>query len=180
MLVIQPIGSPDDWLGLFHEAGHTEHFGAHTARALGGGSAALRQSTPRTPRGVGNALRAPRRRPRGSRQLDVGRLEFAAEGAANLLYYVAATRETPLRLEFHAFGNVTAIQPRCMEILGDALKIKPEPTDYLNDIDASFYVSRTSARGRSRRSCATTSEEHSGRRGSRIAGGIVAEMWGEG
>ena len=29
MLVIQPMGGPDDWRALFHEAGHTEHF-AHT------------------------------------------------------------------------------------------------------------------------------------------------------
>ena len=27
MLVIQPIGGPDDWRALFHEAGHAEHFG---------------------------------------------------------------------------------------------------------------------------------------------------------
>jgi hypothetical protein len=26
MLVIQPIGGPDDWSALFHEAGHAEHF----------------------------------------------------------------------------------------------------------------------------------------------------------
>ena len=26
MLVIQPMGGPDDWRALFHEAGHTEHF----------------------------------------------------------------------------------------------------------------------------------------------------------
>ena len=33
MLVIQPIGGPDDWRALFHEAGHAEHF-AHTSRDL--------------------------------------------------------------------------------------------------------------------------------------------------
>ena len=33
VLVIQPIGGPDDWRALFHEAGHTEHF-AHTSRDL--------------------------------------------------------------------------------------------------------------------------------------------------
>src|SRR5205807_45945 len=33
MLVIQPIGGPDDWRALFHEAGHTEHF-AHTSADL--------------------------------------------------------------------------------------------------------------------------------------------------
>src|SRR5256885_763315 len=26
VLVIQPVGGPDDWRALFHEAGHTEHF----------------------------------------------------------------------------------------------------------------------------------------------------------
>ena len=31
MLVIQPMGGPDDWRALFHEAGHTEHF-AFTSR----------------------------------------------------------------------------------------------------------------------------------------------------
>ena len=33
MLVIQPLGGPDDWQGLFHEAGHTEHF-AHMSPGL--------------------------------------------------------------------------------------------------------------------------------------------------
>ena len=33
MLVIQPIGGPDDWHALFHEAGHTEHY-AHTSADL--------------------------------------------------------------------------------------------------------------------------------------------------
>jgi hypothetical protein len=33
VLVIQPIGGPDDWRALFHEGGHTEHF-AHTSRNL--------------------------------------------------------------------------------------------------------------------------------------------------
>ncbi len=33
VLVIQPMGGPDDWHALFHEAGHTEHF-AHTSADL--------------------------------------------------------------------------------------------------------------------------------------------------
>src|SRR5438034_2201026 len=33
VLVIQPIGGPDDWRALLHEDGHTEHF-ADTARDL--------------------------------------------------------------------------------------------------------------------------------------------------
>ena len=34
MLVIQPMGGPDDWFALFHEAGHTEHF-AHASPTSG-------------------------------------------------------------------------------------------------------------------------------------------------
>ena len=33
MLVIKPMGGPDDWHALFHEAGHAEHF-AHTSPSL--------------------------------------------------------------------------------------------------------------------------------------------------
>ncbi len=33
MLVIKPMGGPDDWHALFHEAGHAEHF-AHTSSSL--------------------------------------------------------------------------------------------------------------------------------------------------
>src|SRR5437762_6674876 len=33
VLVIQPVGGPDDWRALFHEAGHTEHF-ANTSTDL--------------------------------------------------------------------------------------------------------------------------------------------------
>ena len=60
VLVIQPIGGPDDWLALFHEAGHTEHF-AHTSASL-----PMRGATPRRQqrdRRVGGAVRAPRQRP---------------------------------------------------------------------------------------------------------------------
>jgi hypothetical protein len=33
------------------------------------------------------------------------------------------------------------MRSRYAEILGDALKIEPSPTDYLSDIDPGFYVS---------------------------------------
>jgi hypothetical protein len=32
------------------------------------------------------------------------------------------------------------MRPRYVELLGDALKIEPSPTDYLADIDAGYYV----------------------------------------
>ena len=43
-------------------------------------------------------------------------------------------------LEFHAADDPTALRSRYVELLGDALKIEPSPTDYLGDIDSGFYV----------------------------------------
>ncbi|HEY8628339.1 MAG TPA: hypothetical protein VIL56_08480, partial [Gaiellaceae bacterium] len=140
MLVIQPMGGPDDWRALFHEAGHTEHF-AHTSpdlsvedRRLGDnavteGWAMLLQHLIDEPAWL-------------LRRLDVPRpQEFAAEGATGLLYFVRRYCAKLLyELEFHAADDPTALQPRYVELLGDALKIEPSPTDYLADIDSSFYV----------------------------------------
>jgi hypothetical protein len=139
MLVIQPIGGPDDWRALFHEAGHTEHF-AHTSadlvvedRRLGDnavteGWAMLLQDLVDEPAWL-------------TRRLDVGRpQEFAAEGAAGLLYFVRRYSAKLLyELEFHAVEDPVDLSGRYVEILGDALKIEPSRTDYLNDIDAGFY-----------------------------------------
>jgi hypothetical protein len=35
---------------------------------------------------------------------------------------------------------VTSMRGRYVEILGDALKVEPSPTDYLSDIDSGYYV----------------------------------------
>jgi hypothetical protein len=140
MLVIQPIGGADDWRALFHEAGHTEHF-AHTSadlameeRRLGDnavteGWAMLLQHLTDEPAWL-------------TRRLDVGRPEeFAREGATGLLYFVRRYCAKLLyELEFHAADDVTALRPRYVELLGDALKIEPSETDYLADIDSGFYV----------------------------------------
>ena len=141
MLVIQPIGGADDWRALFHEAGHTEHF-AHTSRhlsveerrlgdnAVTEGWAMLLQHLTDEPAWLG-------------RRLDFSRpAEFAAEGAAGLLFFVRRYCAKLLyELEFHAAEDPTSMQSRYVELLGDALKIEPSPKDYLADIDASFYVS---------------------------------------
>ena len=141
MLVIQPIGGADDWRALFHEAGHTEHF-AHTSRRPAGRGAPARRQ--RRHRGLGDAARAPRpttpawlnappRRPAAER--------VRAEGATGLLYFVRRYCAKLLyELEFHAADDPTTMRSRYVEILGDALKIDPSPTDYLGDIDAGFYV----------------------------------------
>jgi hypothetical protein len=141
MLVIQPMGGPDDWAALFHEAGHTEHF-ANTsadlpveARRLGDyavteGWAMLLQHLTETPAWL-------------TRRLDFPRVEeFAWEGAATLLYMVRRYCAKLLyELEFHAADDPRPLQSRYVELLGDALKIEPNPVDYLGDIDAGFYVS---------------------------------------
>src|SRR5213075_1399244 len=133
MLVIQPIGGPDDWRALFHEAGHTEHF-AHTSpdlsmeeRRLGDnavteGWAMLLQHLTDEPAWL-------------TRRLDVGRPhELAREGATGLLYFVRRYCAKLLyELEFHAADDVTALRPRYVELLGSALKIEPSQTDYLAD-----------------------------------------------
>jgi hypothetical protein len=141
MLVIQPMGGPDDWRALFHEAGHTEHF-AHTSpdlsveeRRLGDnavteGWAMLLQHLVDEPAWLTRRLDFPRPE------------EFAAEGASGLLYFIRRYCAKLLyELEFHAADDPTTMRSRYVEILGDALKIRPSPTDYLGDIDSGFYVS---------------------------------------
>jgi hypothetical protein len=58
-------------------------------------------------------------------------LFFVRRYSAKLLY----------ELEFHAADDPTTMKDRYVELLGDALKIEPSPTDYLTDIDEGFYVS---------------------------------------
>ena len=141
MLVIQPMGGPDDWRALFHEAGHTEHF-AHTSpdlaveeRRLGDnavteGWAMLFQHLTDEPAWLTRRLDFPRPQ------------EFAAEGATGLLYFIRRYCAKLLyELEYHAADDPRTMQGRYVEILGDALKIEPAPTDYLGDIDSGFYVS---------------------------------------
>jgi hypothetical protein len=141
ILMIQPIGGPDDWRALFHEAGHSEHF-AHTSpdlaveeRRLGDnavteGWAALFDQLVDEPAWL-------------NRRLDVGRAdEFARESAVGMLWFVRRYCAKLLyELELHAADDPVGFADRYVEILGDALKVRPSPTDYLADIDAGFYVS---------------------------------------
>ena len=141
VLVIQPIGGPDDWLALFHEAGHTEHF-AHTApslpveaRRLGDnavteGWAALFELLVADPAWL-------------SRRLDFARPEeFAAEAAANHLYIVRRYCGKLLyELELHADGELDSMPARYVEWITEATKIEPAEADFLADVDDGFYAS---------------------------------------
>ncbi len=182
MLVIQPIGGPDDWRALFHEAGHVEHFANTRAelkveeRRLGDsavteGWAMLMQHLTDDPVWL-------------ARRLDFPRPEvFAAEGAANLLYFVRRYSAKLLyELEFHAAPDVTTMQGRYVELLGDALKIEPSPTDYLGDIDSSFYVSSYLRSWAFEAQLRTHLREEFGNAwfARKEAGSLLRELWGEG
>jgi hypothetical protein len=141
VLVIQPMGGPDDWHALFHEAGHTEHY-AHTsadlpveARRLGDnavteGWAMLFELLVNEPEWL-------------SRRLDFARPEeFASEAAAGLLYFVRRYAAKFLyEQELHAGAELEAMPGRYVERMHDALKIEPSAVDYLADVDAGFYSS---------------------------------------
>lgn len=143
MLVIQPMGGADDWRALFHEAGHAEHFAFTSpdlpveARRMGDnavteGWAMLFQHLTDEPAWLNRRLDFPRAD------------EYAREGAATLLFFVRRYCAKILyELEFHTTParDIERLSTRYVELLGDALKIEPSPTDYLSDIDPGFYVS---------------------------------------
>ena len=139
MLVIKPMGGPDDWHAFFHEAGHTEHF-AHVSpdlpvefRRLGDNSvtegwAMLFEHLVDDPAWL-------------SRRLDFARREdFAEESAVSLLYVVRRYAGKLLyELELHGDVELESMRGRYVELLGDATKIEPSPADYLADVDEGFY-----------------------------------------
>jgi hypothetical protein len=141
MLVIQPIGGPDDWHALFHEAGHTEHY-AHTsadlpveARRLGDnavteGWAMLLELLVNEPAWL-------------ERRLEFGRpADFAAEASAGQLYFVRRYSAKLLyELELHGEGDLESMRARYVERMQDALKIEFSEADYLADVDTGFYSS---------------------------------------
>jgi hypothetical protein len=142
VLVIQPMGGPDDWRALFHEAGHMEHF-ANTApelpvesrrmgdNAVSEGWAFLFDHLVEYPAWLTHRLDFPRPQ------------EYAAEGAAILLLAVRRYCGKLLyELELFETDDPLSMKRRYVEILGGALKIEPSPTDWLADVDAGFYVTR--------------------------------------
>ena len=141
MLVIQPIGGPDDWRALFHEGGHTEHF-AHTSRDLSMEEKRLGDNA--VTEGWAMLLQHLTDEPAWlTRRLDFPRpAEYAVEGATGFLYFVRRYAAKILyEIEFHAAEDVTTMRGRYAELLSDALKIDVTPANYLADIDSGFYVS---------------------------------------
>ncbi len=182
MLVIKPMGGPDDWHALFHEAGHTEHF-AHTssglpmeARRLGDnavteGWAMLFEHLVDEPAWHERRLNMPRPE------------EFAAEGATLLLYIVRRYSAKLLyELELHTTGDLAAARPRYVELLADALKIEPMQADYLADVDSGFYASCYLRAWAFEAQLRTHLREQYGNAwfAKREAGSLLRELWSEG
>ncbi|HEY4238009.1 MAG TPA: hypothetical protein VGM45_11835 [Gaiellaceae bacterium] len=140
VLVLKPQGGPDDWSVLFHEAGHTEHF-AHTDASLAPEEKKLGDNA--VTEGWAMLLEHLTTDPVWlERRLDFPRpYEFAAEGAVQLLWLVRRYCAKLLyELEFHTSEDLTALQPRYVELLSGATKVEPAASDYLNDIDEGFYA----------------------------------------
>jgi hypothetical protein len=182
MLVIQPIGGPDDWRALFHEAGHTEHF-ANTSRdlemeekrlgdnAVTEGWAMLLQHLTDEPEWLSRLLDFPRPQ------------EYAVEGATGLLFFVRRYCAKILyELEFHAAEDATSMESRYVELLGEALKIEPTAANYLADIDSGFYVSSYLRSWAFEAQLRSFLKDKFGTRWftSRDAGSLLRELWGEG
>src|SRR5438876_1415766 len=182
VLVIQPIGGPDDWRALFHEGGHTEHF-AHTSRDLSMEEKRLGDNA--VTEGWAMLLQHLTDEPAWlTRRLDFPRPnEFAAEGATGLLYFVRRYCAKLLyEREFHAADDATQLSSRYVELLGDALKIEPSPADYLSDIDPGFYVTAYLRSWAFEAQLRTFLREKFGRTwfADRSAGSLLRELWGEG
>jgi hypothetical protein len=182
VLVMKPQGGPDDWKALFHEAGHTEHFANTDAslspeeRRLGDngvteGWAMLFEYLTTDPAWLERRLDFPRPH------------EFAAEGAAQLLWIVRRYCSKLLyELEFHAAEDLTALRPRYVELLGDATKVEPASADYLGDIDAGFYASEYLRAWAFEAQLRAYLRERFGNAwfSRREAGSLLRELWAEG
>jgi hypothetical protein len=182
MLVIQPIGGPDDWHALFHEAGHTEHY-AHTSADLPVESRRLGDNA--VTEGWAMLLELLVNDPAWlERRLDFGKPdEFAAEATAGLLYFVRRYAAKFLyELELHAGDEPETMRQRYVERMQDALKIEVSETDYLADVDPGFYSSSYLRAWAFESTLRGFLREEFGRAWftRREAGSLLRELWHEG
>ena len=119
-----------------------------------------------------------------NRRLDVPRpADLAYDGAISLLYFVRRYSAKLLyELEFHTADDVTALRPRYVELLGDALKIQPSETDYLADIDSGFYVTEYLRSWAFEAQLRAYLRERFGNAwfAKREAGSLIRDLWSEG
>jgi hypothetical protein len=182
MLVIKPMGGPDDWHALFHEAGHAEHF-AHTSSNLS--MEARRLGDNAVTEGWAMLLEYLVDEPAWhARRLNMPRADqFASEGATVLLYIVRRYCAKLLyELELHALDDIVEARPRYVELLGDALRIEPMGANYLADVDPGFYASSYLRAWAFEAQLRAHLREQYGRDwfARREAGSLLRELWSEG
>jgi hypothetical protein len=182
VLVLKPQGGPDDWSVLFHEAGHTEHF-AYTDASLSPEEKRLGDNA--VTEGWAMLLEHLTTDPVWlERRLDFPRpYEFAAEGAMQLLWLVRRYCAKLLyELEFHSAEDLTALQPRYVELLSEATKVEPAAADYLGDIDEGFYASEYLRAWAFEAQLRAHLRERFGNAwfSRREAGSLLRELWAEG
>jgi hypothetical protein len=182
VLVIKPQGGPDDWRALFHEAGHTEHF-AHIAPTLSVEERRLGDNA--VTEGWAMLLEHLTIDPAWlTRRLDFPRpAEFAAEGSVQLLWLVRRYCAKLLyEIEFHAASDVRAMSARYRELLSEATKVPYTETDYLVDMDGSFYSSEYLRAWAFEAQLRNFMREKFGSAwfARREAGSLLRELWSEG
>jgi hypothetical protein len=182
MLVIQPIGGPDDWHALFHEAGHTEHY-AHTSADLPVESRRLGDNA--VTEGWAMLLELLVNEPAWlERRLDFARPnDFAAEASAGQLYFVRRYAAKFLyELELHGETELESMRSRYAERMRDALKIDVADVDFLADVDAGFYSSSYLRAWAFEALLRSFLREEFGRAWftRREAGSLLRELWNEG
>lgn len=139
-LVIKPIGGPDDYSSLFHEAGHAEHFLnvdpdlAFPFKRLGDNSvteayAFLFDHLPQNARWLHRILGTDRTS-EFVRFAHFRKLWFLRRYSSKLLY----------ELELHT--ELNGAQERYVSLLGDELGVAIPPEDYLMDVDDAFYCAQ--------------------------------------
>jgi hypothetical protein len=118
------------------------------------------------------------------RRLDFPRpREYAAQLAPRLLWYVRRYCAKLLyELELQAAPDATALRPRYVELLSDALKVAPSDTDYLGDVDQGFYSSEYLRAWAFEAQLRGYLRERFGNAWftQRAAGSLVRELWNEG
>ncbi|MDQ3893487.1 MAG: hypothetical protein M3292_02300, partial [Actinomycetota bacterium] len=182
MLVIQPIGGPDDWHALFHEAGHAEHF-AHASATLAFEEKRLGDDavTEAWAMLIEHLVDEPAWL---TRRLDVPRpTDFAREGATLLLYFVRRYAAKLLyEVELHGGGELGAMRGRYVELLAEALKIEPSDANFLADVDPGFYASAYLRAWAAEAQLRTFLREEFGNAWftRREAGSLLRELWSEG
>jgi hypothetical protein len=138
-LAVRPRGGHEDYLSLFHEAGHLEHF-AHTNpdapvafRCLGDTSvteayAFLFDKLPRTPEWVRAIMD------------DVQAADYLSLSRLIDLYYVRRTAaKLTYELDLHRSNKLDGMRDRYRDLLGAALGLRVRPENFLRDVDDFFY-----------------------------------------